>query len=131
MPTGTYRYVLLFCGYALKLPRYQHFIGGCRCNRWEREMWRVWRPKFGWQNLCPVLIADPLGLILVMRRATQPVTFAEVVKATPDYYPEPIVETKPEDFGRVDGRVVALDYGLWDSWDIAQRREYLRSKVVC
>lgn len=21
-------------------------------------MWRIWRPAFGWQNLCPVILAD-------------------------------------------------------------------------
>jgi hypothetical protein len=112
MPHGAFRRVLLIPGYAVKLPRLRTVFHGLRCNRWEREVWRVWRPIFGWPNLCPVLLADPLGLFVVMPRADQPVTFAEVVEATPDCYPEPTNETKVEDFGRVDGRVVALDYGL-------------------
>lgn len=49
----------------------------------------------------PGLIADPLGVLVVMPRAAQPVTFDEVKAATPDYYPEPTYETKPEDFGRL------------------------------
>lgn len=112
----------------MKTPRFKRFFAGCRCNRWEREIWRVWRPKFGWQHLCPVLTADPCGLLLVMLRAEQPVTFEDVKKATPDhYYPDPTVETKCEDFGRVAGLVVSVDYGLWDAGDVAERRDYFRT----
>lgn len=128
MPAGTFRFVMLIGRYAVKVPRIRHFAAGCRCNRWERETWRVWRPKFGWQHLCPVLAADPFGLVLVMPRAEQPVTFQDVISATPDYYPEPIVETKPEDFGRIAGAVVALDYGLWGKNEVSERRTYYQSK---
>lgn len=89
-------------------------------------MWRKWRPIFGWENLCPVVLADRLGIFVVMPRAAQPVTFEEVKAATPDYYPEPTYETKPEDFGRVNGRVLALDYGLPSAEAVSERRAYYR-----
>jgi hypothetical protein len=89
-------------------------------------MWRIWRPVFGWTNLCPVTFADPLGLLVVMPRAAQPVTFEEVVAATPDCYPDTTCETKPEDFGRLGDRVVALDYGLPDADMVCERRAYYR-----
>jgi hypothetical protein len=100
-----------------------------RCNRWEREMWRTWRPIFRWSNLCPVTAADPAGLFVVMPRALQPVTFDEVVASSPDYYPGITAEYKPDDYGRIDGRIVALDYGLPYAHMVIQRREYYRSKA--
>ena len=87
-------------------------------------MWRKWRPKFGWENLCPVLFADPLGLVVVMPLAIQPVTSDEVDEASGDYYPDVDAETKPEDYGRLGTRVVVLDYGLPDDDMVRKRRAY-------
>jgi hypothetical protein len=75
-------------------------------------MWHRWRPVFGWKGLCPILFADPLGLVVVMWRAEQPVTDDEVKATIPVDFPEPTYKVKPEDFGRVNGRVLAVDYGL-------------------
>jgi hypothetical protein len=122
MPHGAFRHVILLGSYAIKIPRLRKLFHGLRCNRWEREVWRVWRPIFGWNNLCPVVLADPVGMLVVMPRAVQPVTFADVVGATPNCYPEPSVETKIEDFGRVGDKVVALDYGLPWADTIAETR---------
>jgi hypothetical protein len=92
-------------------------------------MWRTWRKKFDWGYLCPVLFADPLGLVVVMPRAEQPVTYEEVVAATPDCYPDVTSEFKCEDFGRVNGRVLALDYGLPDAGMVREARtRYVRSE---
>ena len=129
MPSGVFRHVILVGRFALKIPRFRNFLSGLRCNRWEREMWRTWRPIFGWDNLCPIKFADPLGTFVVMPRATQPVTFEDVVAATPDYYPDIKSETKAEDFGRVGNRVLALDYGLPDADMVAERRAYYMSKI--
>ncbi len=92
-------------------------------------MWYHWRPIFGWDNLCPIVFADPIGLVVVMPRATQPVTFDDVVAATPDHYPDTTSETKPADFGRLGNRVFALDYGLPYADSVAERRTYYRSKA--
>ena len=92
-------------------------------------MWRKWRPIFGWENLCPIKLADPFGVIVVMPRAEQPVSFEEVVKATPDYYPDITSETKPEDFGRIGDKVLVLDYGLPNFEMVNDRRTYYLSKL--
>lgn len=93
-------------------------------------MWNVLRPHFGWENLCPVLFFDGIGLMLVMRRAEQPVSFDEVVQADQDYdyYPDIDVEYKPENWGRIGVSIVCLDYGLDALEDIRKRREYLAIK---
>jgi hypothetical protein len=124
MPSGDFRCVFLLGRFAVKVPRIRFLSLGMRCNRWEREMWRTWRPIFGWKSLCPILFADLLGLVVVMPRAAQPVTFDDVVAATPDDYPLPTHETKPADFGKVQGRVLALDYGLASADDVREQRTY-------
>lgn len=99
MPAGVFRRVLLLGGIAVKVPRLRQFTGGMRSNRWEREMWRTWKPYFGWNTLCPVLFADPAGVLLVMARAEQPISQAEV-ESLPDAYPGITAETKPQNYGR-------------------------------
>lgn len=129
MPSGSFRNVILIGRFALKIPHFRNAALGLRCNRWEREMWRIWRPVFGWKNLCPILFADPFGLIVLMPRAMQPVTFEEVITATPDYYPDVTAEAKPEDFGRVGSEVLVLDYGLpYSDWVIRRREYYTDAK---
>ena len=59
-----------------------------------------------------------------MPRATQPVTFEEVVVAMGDYYPDITSETKPADFGRVKGQVLCLDYWLPDADLVRKQRAY-------
>lgn len=127
MPVGAFRRVLLLGPWAIKVPRLSNFTRGLRCNRWEREMWRTWRPVFGWENLCPVLHADPVGLFLIMPRAQQPVSETEALETfSIDYWPGIDVESKRENFGRVGERVLVLDYGLPGSDDVAHRRAYLK-----
>jgi hypothetical protein len=92
-------------------------------------MWEKWRPNFeGWDALCPVLLAAPAGLFLVMARAEQPVTEEEVFAAVDDdAYPGLDIEFKVINFGRIGSRVYVLDYGLWDEEDVVRRRQYLAS----
>jgi hypothetical protein len=130
--TGSFRRVWLTRRYAVKAPLVRNLIAGMRCNRWEREMWRVWRPRFpSWTNLCPIAFADPFGFIVVMNRANQPVTINEIEAEDPDCYPDIDCEFgKPDNFGRFEGRIVAVDYGLSDIAHVRERRAYLASKVV-
>lgn len=86
-------------------------------------MWEYWRPRFQWKTLCPILYADSLGLLVVMPRAAQPVP-QKMVDAMPDYYPDITAETKHEDFGNLDGSIVALDYGLPLADSVRKRRAY-------
>jgi hypothetical protein len=124
MPYGVFRRVVLIGPWALKFPRLNALLPGMQCNRWEREMWQVWRPIFHWSNLCPVLASDPLGLVVVMPRAFQPVSREEVEAADPDDYPSITAETKPDDYGRIGTKVFALDYGLPDKKMTGERRAY-------
>lgn len=88
-------------------------------------MWRTWRPKFGWTILCPIKFADCVGVVVIMPRAEQPVTVEEFQAADPDDYPDITSEWwKVEDFGRIEGRTVALDYGLADADAVQERRAY-------
>jgi hypothetical protein len=70
-----------------------------------------------------VIYADPLGLLVVMPRAVQPVP-QDQVDALPDYYPDITAETKHEDFGWLGGCIVALDYGLPFKDTVLERRRY-------
>lgn len=125
MPVGSFRRVVLIRGYAIKFPRPRYFTLGMQCNRWEREMWQRWRPIFGWESLCPILFADPLGLFVVMERARQPVSLQTIIDADPDDYPDTTAEVKEENYGFLqDGRLVAIDYGIAGSDMVRDRRAY-------
>jgi len=89
-------------------------------------MWRRWRPLFKWKTLCPIHFADPWGLFVVMPRAVQPVACA-AIDALPDYYPGITAELKPDDYGYVENRLVALDYGLPSIDSVRERRRYYDS----
>jgi hypothetical protein len=115
MPLGNWRQVFLCGPYTVKIPRDEpDRAAGARClNRWEAEMWTVWRPKFGWQHLCPVVWADKDGHVLVMQRATQAEIRAfEAAWMDSQSDPLPSAEDKPADWGHLDdGRLVVVDYG--------------------
>ncbi len=123
MPRGTFRLVALVGRVVVKIPRLTNLRAGMQINRWEREMWFKWRKVFEWKTLCPIYFADPLGILVIMPRANQPVSHDEV-DAMPDYYPSPMTEFKPEDYGRIGTAVVALDYGIPFSDMAAERRRY-------
>ena len=124
MRSGVYRIVFFIGRTAFKVPRLRNLFQGMRCNRWEREVWQRWRPIFGWENLCPIKFADPFGFLVAMHRASQPITFDEVVAAHRDYYPSVTMEMKPENFGRIAGEVVVLDYGLHEQSLVTNQRTY-------
>jgi hypothetical protein len=128
MPAGTFRRVFRFWRYALKLPRIRKLAAGMRCNRWEREVWSTWRLRLGWSGLCPVLFADPLGLLVVMPWAAEAATIDQVkvledsiereCKAFTD------AEGKTGDYRLLNGAVVAVDYGLAHQDMVLERRKY-------
>jgi hypothetical protein len=113
---GTYRFVVLVHCWAIKFPRtnsWRHFNEGLLANRRERRYARN-----GWPQLCPVLLADPLGLVLVMPRA-RPLTDQEWANLGPfgpiDLYTldAEIIpgEAKRSSVGVLDdGRTVIIDY---------------------
>ena len=126
MPLGVFRRVFLVGNLAIKVPRLRRIREAMQCNRWEREMWRTWRLKFGWSHLCPIIYADRFGFVVVMPRAVKNATHDEIDGADPDdIYPSITAEAKPDDWGRVNGRVVALDYAeVIDAQMAAEKRAY-------
>jgi len=47
---------------------------------------------------------------------------------TYDYYPDVLMEYKPENWGQLDGKVVCLDYGIDNANLINKQRAYYESK---
>jgi hypothetical protein len=135
MLRGNWRQVFLSGPYAVKVPRPEpDRAPGARClSRWELEMWTIWRPRFGWPHLCPVVWGDPEGHVLVMERAMQDVVLEEIVAFEEAWMASqrlelPGEEAKPEDWGHLPGgKLVVCDYGYACDSDEAierQRRDY-------
>jgi len=112
---GTTRLVVCIGPYALKIAKGKR---GRICNLYESALWKR-TTKVRRQMLCPVLAMMPLGIVLLMPRA-QPLTEQEKSSLIEtdgfpdwDYVPpdegHPF-EYKASDWGRLDGRLVALDY---------------------
>lgn len=112
---GVTREVLLIGRWAFKIPKltgsWKMFLSGLLANMQEREFGRL-----GWPQLCPVLFSIPGGWLVVMRRA-EPLSLNDwrtfdaeefIVSNPPNLLP---VETKPDSFGWLGGRIVAVDYG--------------------
>jgi len=113
---GTTRAVVVIGRVALKIARNER---GVRCNRYEADLYARTTPERR-AMLCPVLWCSENGAILAMRAAC-PITQAEASQllATEqypdwDYSPfdrDPIpFEYKFSDWGRLDGKLVAVDY---------------------
>ncbi len=118
----------MLCGpFAIKFARLRYWRHARCCNQWEREMWQHWRARFKGTCLCPILFADRFGLVVVMVRAEQPVSLAEIEAVCETLYPDVTCEWKPQDCGRLCGQVVALDYGVPDEASMAERRAYYRT----
>lgn len=111
---GCTRIVILWRGYAVKLPNFADgwklFLKGLLANMQEAAF-----SKAGWPELCPVLLGVPGGWLLVMRRA-RPLTREEFdsldLEAWVDRgdYVVP-AEIKMDSFGYIGSQLVAVDYG--------------------
>ncbi len=112
---GASRHVLLTRRYAFKFPNFRWgwrpFLNGLLANLQERE--------FGatkWPELCPITFSIPGGWLVVMRRAEmltddEWATFdAKKFCEGNDDYCVP-AEYKRDSFGKLDGRIVAVDFG--------------------
>lgn len=112
---GTHRTTYLVAGLAIKFPvikTYKMFLHGLLANLQEVEF-----SKAAWPELCPVIFSLPLGLLVVMKRA-EPLTTEEYIELCRNYkkfvdkedYLVP-VENKMDSFGKINGKIVAVDYG--------------------
>jgi hypothetical protein len=106
---GRNRWTLLLGNFAIKFPSprsWQDFLFGILNNMKEAADGHL-------PGRCPVLARSPLGLVIVMRRA-EPLSDDEF--ASFDAYSfcrehGVRAECKPDSFGRLGDRIVALDYG--------------------
>jgi hypothetical protein len=114
---GTTRAVLSVGLWAFKLGLGKD---GVRCNWHEADLYRRSSPRRR-AMLCPVLWCSRPAFISIMRRADSPITqgalderkavaWLEWDYAGPGDDGHPF-EWKPSDWGYLDGRVVAIDYG--------------------
>lgn len=116
---GTNRTVWLIGKWAVKMPvfvEWRLFLIGLLANMQEARFSSV-----GWSKLCPVVLSLPGGFLNVMHRA-EPLTreefstldYAEWIKggqSLPKGEWIIPVENKLDSFGKLNGRIVAVDYG--------------------
>lgn len=107
--TGVSRTVFLIGRWAVKVPcaRYgwEFWLKGLLANITERRTW-------GWARnpkLCPIIFADPFGLVVVMPRVEVADSLCGMTMQR--LASELGVEAKPDSFGYLSGRLVAIDYG--------------------
>ena len=112
---GTHRTTWLVGHLAIKVPvfvEWRLFLHGLLANMQEARF-----SAHAWPELCPVLFACPGGFFNVMRRA-EPLTRSEFEEFSERYmsfvdkmdYTVP-AENKMDSFGKLNGRIVAVDYG--------------------
>lgn len=108
---GISREVLLTRRLAIKLPKltygWRYFLVGLLANMREAEM-----AASGLASLCPVVFYIRGGWLVVMRRA-EPLTDAEWHWLDELAFRDVMgpAEIKRDSFGRLDGRIVVVDYG--------------------
>lgn len=110
---GVTRTVVLVGRWALKFPsmcEWRLFLLGLLANMQEARFSRAELPE-----LCPVLWSIPGGWLIVMPRVREMTSdefesFDVGAFINKETYVVP-VERKPDSFGWLDGRVVAIDYG--------------------
>lgn len=119
---GVTRLVILTQDYAIKIPKpriWNHFLRGLLANMEERLIWEIANISDSVladckEHLCPVVWCSWGGWILVMKRAED---------LEPDEAFEPIErlktlcgDHKPANYGKIDGKLVMLDYGESDGF---------------
>lgn len=115
---GCSRHVFGIGQHVVKVPRvdlWDRFLRGLQGNMQEAAYGRA-----RWPELCPVAAALPGGFVLVMRRArvcssadfpeAQARSMCERAAASGRHVSS-VVELKPDSWGWLDGRLVAIDYG--------------------
>jgi hypothetical protein len=120
---GTTRTVICFGPWAFKIAKKRRGdrSRGIRCNKFEAKTWAT-TSKRNQRIICPVLWSFFGGRVLMMRRA-EAITEAEAQELNRtngfpkwDYRPtdgfDELFEAVPKaaDWGRIDGRLVCLDY---------------------
>ena len=115
---GATRVVFAIRPLAFKIARHKH---GTRCNRHETKLYAECCPRRK-TMLCPVVWCSADGWVLVARYA-KPLTESErdhlcETNGFPDWDYDPRekvghpIEWKPDDWGWLNGKLVAIDYSV-------------------
>lgn len=118
--------VLLTSKYAFKIPSmvygWRLFVTGLLANIQEKQ----WSGRKG---LCPVIWSLPGGFLNVMPRCEW-LTDGEYCKEVPEKWGRHLpVEHKTCSFGRLNGKIVAVDYGGFCTINVQHRCEKCKAKA--
>ena len=119
-----FRRVIALGPFAIKVPRPRSVLHGLRCNRWEREMWYRLRPVFGWETFarsCSRIRWDSLSSCRARNTQSRWKRFRPPRLFT---FRNLRTRPKPRLSGLVNGRVLALDYGLPGRDTVSKMRAY-------
>ncbi len=110
---GSTRLVILTKNYAFKFPSFyswESFLRGLLWNMQESLFWTLQDSR-----LCPIIFSIKGGFLNVMQRAEElsreeffEIDFESFVKSPNLLIP---VENKLDSFGKINGKIVAIDYG--------------------
>jgi hypothetical protein len=108
LTNGTTRSVILTRRWAIKIPcvvyGLKNFLFGLLANMQEVS-WSGFEDR-----LCPVKFSLPYGFLVVMPLCKE-LTDEEFAAEVPWGNDIPLVENKSSSFGRLNGKIVAFDYG--------------------
>ena len=110
---GSNRWTVLAGRFAFKVPNpssWRSLLYGLLNNMNERWTANVAEGE----NHCPVQFAIPGGFLNIMPRC-QPLNdsdWQDFESCAPDFAGALQVEQKPDSFGKLNGRIVAVDYGI-------------------
>lgn len=114
---GSVRIVLCFCGWAVKIPRFDHyenFLHGILANLQENKF-----SKMKNKMLAPVIITGPFGIFIIMRKA-RILTKEDFSKFKSriifnarhsGLYDLIMSDFKAANFGIINNKIVKVDYG--------------------
>jgi hypothetical protein len=103
--SGQYRHVYSGKQDATLVFKYEREVGR-NCNQTEWEMWMEMKNHELGKWLAPCIAISPDARWLIQHR-TEPLQYAQL----PDKIPRIFCDTKIENWGMLDGRVVCHDYG--------------------
>lgn len=114
---GLYRKVFVCRQDASMVVKYEKPNSRC-CNRVEMEMWAEMQDHVLGKWLAPCVAVSPDGTWLIQMR-TEPLQLAQL----PDKIPRIFCDTKINNWGMYDGRIVCHDYGNNNVlFDLARRQ---------
>lgn len=113
---GSSRICILTKNYAFKIPRlspYRSFLRGLLANLQEQSFWKYCH----YDELCPIVFSLPLGFMNVMYRASElnendfPLVDSFLTNLKIKDYDIPFESDKLSSLGKLNGKIVIVDYG--------------------